>query len=364
MPPPPSILDLHAKLRSQLALDASSRPADDLAHAFSVATDALAGAGKRFDTSLHLHIFLFSAASINGDLRDQLPNLPLHKLIMLTHINGKVTHAWANLLCLNGDQLSNHTVWSAINNLLSAACTESAYIQQPTPATGGDFSVIVHPPFTPSKRPPIIQDDTPVHANSALQYSTQTQIHAQVNPFLRAEPCETVFKDVQGFYKFFPGITKIQWACAVSCPASCACVHPHSSNTPPATPLPRDPKFSIPPFPGQISEHSVLQWFTFFNNPDCPRTFYTSSRRPLTDSLNSSDRRCDLFLASTSTTSTAGGTADHTWASVLIPVELKASPTKDATSDTIVQLASYAREIFGVQHTVDLSTRLPFVAAF
>ena len=324
MATPPSILDLHAKLRSQLGLDATPQVPVDFAHAFAAATNAIAGASQKLEAPLQLAMFLVGLVSINGDLRNHIRDLSLDTLTRLRDINGKVTHAWANILCLDSAQITVETLLSAVKNLVSAA------------SPGG-------------KSPSIVEHDTPIHVNSALPYSTQANIRAHVNPFLRAELRDTVLKDVGGFYYFFPGITQGQWDCAVNCPASCACPSDVAFPTPRSSaPHP------ILRFPSDASEGSVLQWFTSFNKPHSPRTFYASPSRPLMGSLSDSVRKCGLFLAPTSTTIEALTTtlaAAHPWASVLIPVELKAPRTKDANGDTIIQLATYVREIFGAQLT-------------
>jgi len=352
MAPPLGILDLLSKLRAQLGLDAQPQAPTDLAYAFAAATHAVVSESEDLDTPLELYMFLRGVASRHSDLKSKICNLSLDTLARLSDINGKVTHAWANLLCLDGPGLSADIVLSAVENIISAAAPEEARTQQAEQATGPAstaFSAIPNPPSTPCKRPLIVEDDTPVRANSALPYSSQTKFRTHVDPFLRAELRGTVLKDVKGFHKFFPGITETQWACAVRCPASCAC---------PDTAFPTRrsgaPSFHIPPFPKDTSQPSVLKWFTNINKPQSSSTFYTSHNRSLTGSQGNSARKCDLFLAPTSTTIevlTTAADVEHPWPSVLIPAELKSSPSKDTAGDTIIQLASYVREIFGAQLT-------------
>ncbi|KAF8430822.1 hypothetical protein BGX38DRAFT_1277603 [Terfezia claveryi] len=349
--PPPSVVDLHAQLRSKLALDALPLGPSDTEQAFAAALDAIAGPSKNLTAIAHLISFFYSVVSTNIDLSTMLPNLSHEILINLNDINSEITHAWATVLCLDGPQLSTDTVLLAVSNLFSAATPRVQETQKPQEATSRN-TLLNTPkiPVTPSKRPAIVEDDTPVHANSALPYSALAHTRAHVDPFLRAELRGTILKNVKGFYKFFPGITEQQWTCAVNCPASCDCISPQSSNLPHSS----DPPFTIPNFPTEITERSVLQWFECFNKQDHSRTFYTSCKRPLAESLSASNRQCDLFLAPTCTkfgTSEAAPAAAHTWPSVLVPVELKASPAKDAAADTTVQLASYVREVFGAQYT-------------
>jgi len=373
MAPPLGILDLHAKLRTELGLDAPPQAPADGADAFAAATQAITGESEDLDASLQLHIFLNGVTSRNSDLKSQIRNMSLDTLTRLSDTNGKVTHAWANLLCL-GHRLSTDTVLSAVKNIFSAAAPEEPRAQQAEQATGPGskaFSPSANQPVTPGKRPLIVEDDTPIRANSALPYSAKAKFRAHVDPFLRAELRGTVLKDVKGFYKFFPGITETQWACAVNCPASCACPDTAlpASCACPDTALPAscscaDTAFParrsgdlprhIPPFPKDTSQVSVLKWFIYVNKPQSSRTFYTSHNRPLTGSQSDSARKCDLFLAPTNPgieVLTTNADAEHPWPAVLIPAELKASPTEDATAATIIQLATYVREVFGSQLT-------------
>jgi len=352
-PPTPGILVLYAGLRSQLSLDASSAASSD---DFTAAMELVAGARHSFKTSLHLQTFLGNVGGFDQDLNDCI--LALSPDTMLR--DDSVIRAWAELLSLRKlphAQLgfSEEAVWSAVNHLVSIATIASKPVTNdsgilPTDAQAETLSgfTATSSPVTPRKRPRELPDDTPVHANSGLHFSTLPQTHANVDPYLRTELRDTVVKDVCGFSTFFSGITETEWACAINCPPMCACQWPESLyNNLAADPV-LPPTSQVPHFPSnkKPSERSVVDWFTTFNQVvSSPRGFYSSPTRALGNSNASSKRQCDLFLAPRS----ASPDGTHSWQNVLIPAELKASSSEDCTSDTIVQLASYVREVFGAQ---------------
>jgi hypothetical protein len=58
------------------------------------------------------------------------------------------------------------------------------------------------------------------------------------------------------------------------------------------------------------------------------------------------DRKLDIFLTPTDVTSPNG---EHNWSHVLVIGEHKQNPDEDRSIKTLVQLAGYAREVFGSQ---------------
>jgi len=340
--PSTSILDLYADLRSQLHLEPSYASAAD---AFSAALALVEGASRNPKTIIQLQSFLVQVGYMNQQPDPRILRVSPDTIIRDEH----VIHAWATLLSL--EQVSDASIWSALNHLVSVATGQPANIDGNTSP-----SEILHrtgvatapSPVTPPRRPPHVQDDTPFHANSSLSFSS-SRTHAVVDPYLRTELRDTVLKDVKGFYRFFHGITEAEWNCVINCPFVCACSWPESRSGDNSGAVTHS---VVSPFPPETkpSERSVLGWFATFNqhldSSPSPRQFYTSSTRSLTHSSTSSQRLCDLFLAPTITTDTCHL---HAWPNVLVPAELKASPTQDCSSDTIVQLASYAREVFGAQ---------------
>jgi len=353
----PSILPLYVGLRSQLSLDASSLASSD---DFITAVDLVGAARHSFKTSFDLQSFLRNVGGFDKNLNDRILGLSPDTIIR----DERVIGAWAELLSLRKlphPQLgySEEAVWSAVDHLVSIATiatiathparndTETSPADaQPDTLSG---SKAIGSPFTPHKRPPEPPDDTPVHANSGLHFSTSLQECARVDSYLRTELRDTVLKDVGGFSTFFNGITETEWACAISCPPKCACQWPAHNDC--VREIELAPILRVPGFPStrNPSQHSVLEWFANFNQVvSSPRGFYHSPTRPLSHSHSSSKRQCDLFLA-TRSASAALANNTHAWPNVLVPIELKASPLEDCTSDTIVQLASYVREVFGAQ---------------
>lgn len=123
------------------------------------------------------------------------------------------------------------------------------------------------------------------------------------------------------------------------CHESCTCHWPKSSET---------GQF----FPDDISQGSVLQWFRRFNQGLISRKYYTSHNNQLADSLSFSVRKGDIFLALAIPHIEIGANGPcHNWVSVLVQGELKACQKVDASAETILQLAGYVCEVFGLQIT-------------
>lgn len=272
----------------------------------------------------------------------------LGRLADLIPTNPQLLEACAQILVLtlspNDVHAAEAAIWAATDDLLAAAFPNiNNIIPSHNTAPNNASSYTTSPLKTPSKplRQPTLEDtlnDTPAHAHTGL-LSPSNNKHEDIDPYLRSELKGAVLKNVQNFHTFFPGITKQQWTCAVSCPASCTCSyqgHPDgSSNLPPGVAA------ILNTFPVNISESSVLGWFTNLNQFLGNRCFYGSGTRALADS--SSDRKCDLFLSPLTTTT------KHSWRSVLVPAELKCRKAEDCIPKTILQIAGYAREVFGAQ---------------
>jgi Fungal protein kinase len=81
---------------------------------------------------------------------------------------------------------------------------------------------------------------------------------------------------------------------------------------------------------------------TFFG--ELHRKYHTSANRVLKGS--EAGRKLDIFLANTDT---AFQGREHDWSDVLVIGEHKRNPDEDHSIATLVQLAGYAREVFGSQ---------------
>ena len=313
-----------------------------------------------FKTTVDLQNFIRNVGGLDKDLNDRILGLSPDTIIR----DENVIRAWAELLTLRKLPhphlgYSEVAVWSAVDHLVSIAAIASQRASNnagtpPADAQLGTLSgsTTTCSPITPQKPPRELPDDTPVHFNSGLHLSTSPQIHAHVDPYLRTELRDTVLKDVRGFSTFFNGITETEWACAISCPEACACQWPESVHNDCAREVEPAAISPVPSFPSTSnpSQRSILDWFTTFNQAiSSPRRFYSSPTRALSHSHSSSKRQCDLFLAKRSSATATLPGYTHAWHNVLVPAELKASPSEDCTSDTIVQLAGYVREVFGSQ---------------
>ncbi|KAH6725072.1 hypothetical protein BKA61DRAFT_42781 [Leptodontidium sp. MPI-SDFR-AT-0119] len=74
------------------------------------------------------------------------------------------------------------------------------------------------------------------------------------------------------------------------------------------------------------------------------RRYYTSANQVLRGS--EADRKLDMFLTSVDVTLS---NSEHDWSSVLVIGEHKQNPAEDRATKTLIQLAGYAREVFGSQ---------------
>jgi len=308
---------MYADLRLQLGVPRDLAPA--------AARELVRRLTSDMALSFPLRAFLFGLTTFNWSLEKPILDL-LRLFLSKAAPDAFLLDAWAELLSL-GESPDEDAIWRAITQILSPPVTP-----------GSSPRLKASSPHTPRKPPPELPDDTPVHATSGLLFSESAHTFADVDPYLRTELRNTVFKDVQGFHTLFPGITESEWACAVRCPSSCACGQPEPPNH--AT---YDHEFAR--FPSQLcpSEPSVIEWFHNFIPRSGSRRFHASSSKTLDRS--SCTRQCDVFLGPMS-----GNNQDrHSWYDVLVPGKLKAAPGKDCGSDTIVQLAGYVREVFGAQ---------------
>ncbi|KAG9241301.1 hypothetical protein BJ878DRAFT_536604 [Calycina marina] len=74
------------------------------------------------------------------------------------------------------------------------------------------------------------------------------------------------------------------------------------------------------------------------------RRYYTSANQVFRGS--EADRKLDIFLTSVDVTLS---NSEHDWSSVLVIGEHKQNPGEDRLTKTLIQLAGYAREVFGSQ---------------
>ncbi len=90
-----------------------------------------------------------------------------------------------------------------------------------------------------------------------------------------------------------------------------------------------------------------FEWFMKFQDTvlsGLRRRYYTSVNKVLRGS--EADRKLDIFLTPADATLPDG---EHDWSNVLVIGEHKQNPDEDRSMKTLVQLAGYAREVFGSQ---------------
>lgn len=301
----PGILLLYGTLRSKVGLpcrddyevETNTPAAEPAALASSVVTDA---ARNKMKIILAISTFFSGVIDLCSPYASEtevLQFLAQFPKVLCMH---QVADALAQLLSLSVPLASRQhgheqLIWTAVSDLLSLSQEQQQDDTPPqTPDAPQSTDVVlqthVHTPAKSQQglRPPV--DDTPARANSGLQFSNSSQTHAEVDPHLRNELQNAIYRDVHGFYTFFPAVTEREWNCATSCPAICLCeVTPGSIFNHPAA-------SQLTPFPTLITEQTVLTWFDQLNQHLLSHTtmFHSSRNVPLQDS--SASRKCDIFL--------------------------------------------------------------------
>ena len=100
-------------------------------------------------------------------------------------------------------------------------------------------------------------------------------------------------------------------------------------------------------WPEPSAQASFFEWFMKFQDTvlsGLDRRYYTSANKVLRGS--EADRKLDIFLTPANVTLPNG---EHDWSNVLVIGEHKQNPDEDGSTKTLLQLAGYAREVFGSQ---------------
>ncbi|KAL5318088.1 hypothetical protein ACEPPN_015192 [Leptodophora sp. 'Broadleaf-Isolate-01'] len=185
-------------------------------------------------------------------------------------------------------------------------------------------------PATPPTAFSKILFDTPLRSSSASQRGIE-QTHDEVDQRIREELTGRVFDNVGGFYeRYFEGnawtnnardiyeVSRAQYA---------------------------EGRWSGWPEPAV--QGLFFEWFMKFQDTvlsGLGRRYYTSANQVLRGS--EADRKLDIFLTSVDVTLS---NSEHDWSSVLVIGEHKQNPGEDCSTKTLIQLAGYAREVFGSQ---------------
>jgi hypothetical protein len=172
--------------------------------------------------------------------------------------------------------------------------------------------------------------DTPLRSSSASQRGIE-QTHDEVDQRILEELTGRVHYDVGGFFeRYFEEKT---WSNQVEdiCEKSMAQY--------------ADRRWSGWPEPSL--QGLFFKWFMKFQDTvlsGLDRRYYTLANKVLRGS--EADRKLDIFLTPADVASPNG---EHDWSNVLVIGEHKQNPDEDRSTKTLVQLAGYAREVFGSQ---------------
>jgi hypothetical protein len=172
--------------------------------------------------------------------------------------------------------------------------------------------------------------DTPLRSSSASQRGIE-QTHDEVDQRILEELTGRVYYDVGGFYeRYFEGKS---WTNNIR--------NIYEESRAQYT----ESRWSGWPEP--LLQGPFFEWFMKFQDSvlsGLRRRYYTSANKVLRGS--EADRKLDIFLAPADAAFEGG---EHDWSSVLVIGEHKRNPDEDRSTKTLVQLAGYAREVFGSQ---------------
>ncbi|KAH9204398.1 hypothetical protein DL95DRAFT_529276 [Leptodontidium sp. 2 PMI_412] len=172
--------------------------------------------------------------------------------------------------------------------------------------------------------------DTPLRSSSASQSGIE-QTHDEVDQRILEELTGRVYYDVEGFYERY--FERKTW----SNKAGDICEKSMAQYA--------DGRWSRWPVPSR--QVPFFEWLMKFQDTvlsGLRRRYYTSANKVLRGS--EADRKLDIFLTPADAALPDG---EHDWSNVLVIGEHKQNPDEDGSAKTLVQLAGYAREVFGSQ---------------
>jgi hypothetical protein len=172
--------------------------------------------------------------------------------------------------------------------------------------------------------------DTPLRSGSASQRGIE-QTHDEVDQRILEELTGRVYCDVGGFYeRYFEGKPWTNNARDIYAESRAQYIESHWSG-----------------WPEPSLQGLFFEWFLKFQDTvlsGLDRRYYTSANKVLRGS--EADRKLDIFL---SPANVALPNGEHDWSNVLVIGEHKQNPNEDGSTKTLLQLAGYAREVFGSQ---------------
>ncbi|KAF8846692.1 hypothetical protein BDZ45DRAFT_719281 [Acephala macrosclerotiorum] len=172
--------------------------------------------------------------------------------------------------------------------------------------------------------------DTPLRSSSASQRGIE-QTHDEVDQRVCEELIGRVFDNVGGFFERY--FERKTW----SNKAGDIYEESRAQYT--------DGRWSGWPEPSL--QGPFFEWFMTFQDTvlsGLGRRYYTLANKVLRGS--EADRKLDIFLTPADVALPNG---EHDWSNVLVIGEHKQNPDEDRSTKTLVQLAEYAREVFGSQ---------------
>ncbi|KAG9245612.1 hypothetical protein BJ878DRAFT_533795 [Calycina marina] len=172
--------------------------------------------------------------------------------------------------------------------------------------------------------------DTPLRSSSASQRGIE-QTHDEVDQRILEELTGRVYYDVGGFYeRYFERKSWTKNARDIYEGSRAQYIEGRWSGWP-------EPSIQGPFFEWFMKfQHTVLSGLR--------RRYYTSANKVLRGS--EADRKLDIFLTFADAALPDG---EHDWSNVFVIGEHKQNPDEDRSAKTLVQLAGYAREVFGSQ---------------
>jgi hypothetical protein len=172
--------------------------------------------------------------------------------------------------------------------------------------------------------------DTPLRSSSASQSGIE-QTHDEVDQRILEELTGRVYYDVGGFYeRYFEGKSWMDTAEEIYDKSRPRYTNNRWSRWP-------EPSLQIP----------FYEWFMDLQNSilsGLRHKYCTSANKILRGS--EADRKLDIFLIPTDDVPLDG---EHGWSNVLVIGEHKRNSAEDRSISTLLQLAGYAREVFGSQ---------------
>ncbi|KAL7799783.1 serine/threonine-protein kinase Sgk2 [Trichoderma ceciliae] len=176
----------------------------------------------------------------------------------------------------------------------------------------------------------LIAFDTPVRSSSASQRGIE-QTHYEVDQRILEELTGRIYYDVAEFFvRYFEG--KV-WTDITRD------IYENSRH--------QYAKDRWSGWPEPSAQNSFFDWFMRFQDTvlsGLDRRYFTSANKVLRGS--EADRKLDIFLAPANVAPRNG---EHDWSNVLVIGEHKQNPDEDGSTKTLIQLAGYAREVFGSQ---------------